>query len=118
MYCNGSSSLLSPTYNSKLFVKTSRKYDIELRNRYYYTYDEASDTYTANKVEIPMLFIQEGANFDSFTSDIKNDNGITASVVLAQTYLNKILSDYDTLIDIFIGNKDKMSSETISTYLE
>ena len=30
----------------------------------------------------------------------------------------KILSDYDTLIDIFIVNKDAMSSEEIISYLE
>ena len=38
VYLNGSSTLLSPTYNTKLSVKTSRKYDVELRTRYYYTY--------------------------------------------------------------------------------
>lgn len=43
---------------------------------------------------------------------------ITASVSLSKTHLNKILSDYDTLIDIFIANKDAMSSETIIAYLE
>ena len=116
VYCNGSDALLSPTYNTKI-IKTSRKYDVEFRNRYYYTYDQASDTYTANKVEVPMLFIQEGSNYESFSSDLLKDNGITASVSLNQTYLNKILDDYDTLIDVFIENKDAMSSETIASYL-
>ena len=32
--------------------------------------------------------------------------------------INKILSDYDTLIDIFIANKDAMSSEEIIAYLK
>ena len=118
VYLNGSTTLLSPTYNTKAGVKTSRKYDIELRTRYYYTYDSETQTYTANAVDVPMMFIQEGDNFDSFTSDIKKDNNITASVSLNQTYLNKILSDYDTLIDIFVLNKDSMSSEQIIAYLE
>lgn len=118
VYLNESNILLSPTYNSKLTVKTSRKYDVELRNRYYYTYDEENDKYVKNKVEVPMMFIQEGDNFNSFSSDIFKDNGIKASVKLAKNHLNKILSDYDTLIDIFISNKDKMSSETIIAYLE
>ena len=51
-----------------------------------------------------MMFIQEGDNFSSFVSDMKKDNGIDVSVSLNTTYLNKILSDYDTLIDIFIQN--------------
>ena len=117
VYCNGSSELLSPTYNTKLTVKTSRQYDIEMRSRYYYTFDQETNTYTANEILIPMLFIQED-NFDSFANNIKKDNGITASVVLNKTVLNKILADYDTLIDVFIENKDLMSSETIASYLE
>ena len=117
VYLNGSSTLLSPTYNTKLSVKTSRKYDIEVRTRYYYSYDSENEKYVANAVEVPMMFIQEGDNFDSFTSDIKKDNSITASVSLNQSYLTKILNDYDTLIDIFIQNKDAMSSEAIVTYL-
>lgn len=115
---NGSSILLSPTYNSKLGVKTSRKYDIEYRTRYYYTYNVETDTYVSNAVQVPMMFIQEGDNYNSFSSDILKDNGITASVSLPQIHLNKILSDYDTLIDIFIANKDAMSSEAIITYLK
>ena len=117
VYLNGSSTLLSPTYNTKLGVKTSRKYDVELRTRYYYTYDSENDKYVANAVDVPMMFIQEGDNFNSFTEDIKKDNNITASVALSTNHLNKILADYDTLIDIFIANKDAMSSEAIIAYL-
>ncbi len=118
VYLNGSSSLLKPTYNSKLTIKTSRKYDIEYRSRYYYTYDLENEKYIANEVKVPMMFIQEGDNFNSFETDIKNDNKLDASVQLSKIYLNKILDDYDTLIDIFIQNKDNMSSEMIISYLE
>ena len=65
-----------------------------------------------------MMFIQEGDNFNSFENDIKKDNKISDSVQLSKIYLNKILDDYDTLIDIFIQNKDNMSSEMIISYLE
>lgn len=65
-----------------------------------------------------MMFIQEGDNFNSFETDIKNDNKLDASVQLSKIYLNKILDDYDTLIDVFIQNKDNMSSEMIISYLE
>ena len=116
VYLNGSSTLLSPTYNTKL-VKTSRKYDVELRTRYYYSYDEANDKYVITAVDIPMMFIQEGANYNSFKTDMLNDNGIDVSVSLNSAYLNKILTDYDNLIDIFIANKENMSSEAIIAYL-
>lgn len=117
VYLNGSSTLLSPTYNTKV-IKTSRKYDVELRTRYYYSYDEANEKYVATAVDIPMMFIQEGANYNSFHNDMLNDNGIDVSVSLNSAYLNKILLDYDTLITIFIANKENMSSEAIIAYLE
>lgn len=118
VYLNDSSKLLSPTYNSKLGVKTSRKYDIELRTRFYYTYDSINDEYVANEVLIPMMFIQEGDNFESFVNEVKEDNDLNLLVSLNQSHLNKILIDYDTLIDIFILNKELMSSETIINYLK
>ncbi|MCI5744721.1 MAG: hypothetical protein MR270_00320 [Erysipelotrichaceae bacterium] len=121
VYLNGSSSLLVPTYNKKI-VKTSRKYDIELRSRFYYTYDEENDVYVANEIKVPMMFIQEDNNIDSnfsdYPSDMLKDNGITSSVIMNQNDLNKVLNDYDTLIDIFIQNKENMSSEQIISYLE
>ena len=46
IYINGSESLFKPTFNYQaLVIKTSRKYDIEYRSRFYYTYDEANDEY-------------------------------------------------------------------------
>lgn len=118
VYINGSSTMLSPTYNSKFGIKTSRKYDIEYRIRYYYSYDFVNERYVANAVQIPMMFIQEGENMSSFSSDMLKDNNLDVSVSLSPTYLNKILDDNDTLIDIFIKNKDTMSSESIIAYLE
>lgn len=118
VYINGSSTMLSPTYNSKFGIKTSRKYDIEYRIRYYYSYDSVNNRYVANAVQIPMMFIQEGENISSFSSDMLKDNNLDVSVSLSPTYLNKILDDNDTLIDIFIKNKDTMSSESIIAYLE
>ena len=114
VYLNNSTTLLSPTYNKKL-IKTSRKYDVELRSRFYYT--EVDGELVANEVKVPMMFIQEGDNFSSFTKDIKDDNNIDASVNMNQTDLNKVLADYDTLIDIFIANKEAMSSDQIIAYL-
>lgn len=118
VYLNGSNKLFVPTYNKKLLVETSRKYDIELRTKYIYTYDSVNEEYIANEVLIPMMFIQEGENFDSFVEDVKEDNNFDLLVILAESHLNKILLDYDTLIDIFIVNKELMSSESIFNYLK
>jgi hypothetical protein len=64
------------------------------------------------------MFIQEGENMCSFSSDMLKDNNLDVSVSLSPTYLNKILDDNDTLIEIFIKNKDTVSSESIIAYLE
>lgn len=116
VYINGSTSLFVPTYNKK-FIKTSRKYDIELRKRYYYSYDETNQKVVCHEVEVPMMFIQQGDNLSSFTSDMKADNGIEARVIMAQADLNKIISDYGTLIEVFKSNKDNMNSDKIIAYL-
>ena len=115
-YLNGSTSLLVPTYNTKL-LKTSRKYDVELRSRFYYSYDSENGKYVSTEVKVPMFFIQEGSNYESFEADFKKDNGFEVSVGMSTTELNKILSDYDTYIPVFKENKELMSSEVIDTYL-
>ncbi|MCR5113618.1 MAG: hypothetical protein K6A63_06755 [Acholeplasmatales bacterium] len=116
-YLNGSTSLLVPAYNKKAILTTSRKYDVELRNRYYYSYDSTNDAYVVTEVQVPMFFIQEGDNYTSFESDFKDKNGFEVSVGMSSTVLNRILNDYDTYIPVFKENKDLMSSDIIDAYL-
>ena len=120
IYLNGSASIFEPTYNKKLMVNTSRKYDVELRKQYFY--GEVDDKIVEYKTEIPMMFIQADhdsyTNFTDFPSDILAKSGITASVNLSSTYLAKIQSDYAELIDTFIENKDKITAEMIVGYIE
>lgn len=119
IYLNGSSSIFEPTYNKKLLVTTSRKYDVEMRKQYYYGYNEG--VFTEYEVQLPMMFIQADhdgyTNFTDFPSDILSKSGIAASVNLFSTYLNKIQSDYATLVDLFISHKDTVTSQTIATYI-
>lgn len=119
IYLNGSSSKFEPTYNKKLSVNTSRKYDVELRKQYFYGYNDGE--FYEYETSIPMMFIQADndidTNFSDFSKDIFSKSGITASVNLASKYLNKIQSDYALLIDIFIANKDKVTGEAIENYI-
>lgn len=123
IYINDSNETFNPTYNKiKIIVwkDTSRKYDIELRKRYFYSVDE-SGALVEHEVEIPMMFIQENndkdTNFTDYPSDVKNANGITSEVTLNDDYLEKILEDYDNLIDVFIENKDVIESSYITDYV-
>lgn len=119
LYINGKSTIFEPSYNSKLFVKTSRKFDIELRKQYFYgVIDNKLTEYETN---IPMMFIQDDndkdTNYSDFSDDILVKNGINSRVTLNNIYLNKIREDYNSLIDIFIGNKELITSNTIEQYI-
>ena len=124
VYLNGSATLFAPTYNTKTVVfvttKTSRKYDIEMRTQYFYGKDANGDL-VKYEVSLPMMFIQQDndtdTNFTDYPADMLKDNGITSSVTLNSTYLNKIMSDYATLIDVFKTNKDKIDSEKIKAFI-
>ena len=122
VYVNGSTNVFKPTYNKLVPIvgpNTSRKYDIEMRTQY--RYGVASDVLTCYEIKIPMMFIQDDndkdTNYSDFPSDIKKDNGITASVTLSNTYLTKIRNDYDTLIPLFKQNKELVNSEFIQNFI-
>ena len=119
IYLNNSSSIFEPTYNTKLMVKTSRKYDVELRKQYFYGYNEGQ--LTEFEVQVPMMFIQADhdgyTNFTDFPSDIKSKSGIEANVTLSSVYLNKIQSDYASLVDAFIEHKESVTGQAIENYI-
>ena len=120
VYLNGSDTLFSPTYNKKLGAKTSRKYDIELRTRYYYGLNEDGEL-TEYEKEVPMMFIQEDnkndTNFTDYPANVLADNGITSSVTLNNGLLNKILDDYDNLIPIFKENCENITSAYVKQFI-
>ncbi len=116
VYVNNSASVFEPMRNSVLTVQTSRKYDIELRTQYFYGYDEEG-TLTKYEVNIPMMFIQDGDNYNTYEKDIKSKNKITSKVVMDDIILNKIRTDYEELIPLFINNKTLVSSTVIEDYI-
>ncbi|NLB49169.1 MAG: hypothetical protein GX813_04975 [Erysipelotrichia bacterium] len=119
IYLNNSTSIFEPTKNRLVLFETSRKYDVELRKQYFYGY--SGDELITYETSIPMMFIQADhdgyTNFSDFPSDIRSKSGLAATVTLASAHLNKIQSDYATLIDIFIGNKMVITGEAIATFI-
>ena len=124
IYLNSQANIFEPKKNEiKVIVtiKTSRRYDVEMRKQFFYGLkDDAIEEY---ETSIPMMFIQDDGteegetNYSTFQSDILSTNGISASVNLANKYLQKIRSDYLTLIDIFIAHKGDITSQTIIDYI-
>lgn len=119
VYVNGSTKIFEPTYNKVTLVKTSRKYDIEMRTQF--RYGLTSGELTCYKTQIPMMFIQDDhdgyTNYSDFESDILAENGVSASVNLSSSYLTKIRNDYDALIPLFKENKELVNSETIQNWI-
>ena len=68
-----------------------------------------------------MMFIQADnnvdTNFSDFPSDMLSKNKIKASVNLEKKYIDKIESDYSSLIDTFIEHKDDISGDNIDSYI-
>lgn len=119
---NNATNLFIPTYNKKFGITTSRKYDIEFRTQYFYSIDTNTGEIIEHEIKVPMMFIQEDndkdTNYSDYQSNILADNGINSQVTLNPTVLNKIMTDYDRLIDDFIENKQMMSSAEIKAYIE
>ena len=125
VYLNNQVDIFEPKRNEikVLFVtkQTSRRYDVEMRKQFFYSLED--DAIVEHGTSIPMMFIQDDGteegetNYSTFQSDILSTNGISASVNLANKYLQKIRSDYLTLIDIFIAHKGDITSQTIIDYI-
>ncbi len=113
IFVNDSSSKWKSKIVGGLSLKTaSRRFDIEFRTQYFYTYDAETKKYVEVKASVPMLFIQQ-ENFDTFTADVENTNNLTLTVELNEGIIDAIIDHYTTLIPVFIDNKDKITSAKI-----
>ena len=95
----------------------SRRFDIEFRNQYYYSYNAEENVYTEYTVSVPMLFVQV-ENYETLTKDVSSVNsGVNVSVTMNSADFDKLKSDYASLIDVFITNKDSVTEEKIIEFI-
>ena len=94
----------------------SRRFDIEFRTRYCTVYDAENDTYTAERVQVPMLFVQEGY-LESLTKDIKSANGIQVNLGVDGDELEKLMADYDAFIPEFDEHKAAITTDLIEQFI-
>ena len=113
-FVNGS----SRAWETKKFgvLNLLKQFDIEFRTQYFYHYDSEKQAYEEIKVEVPMLFVRE-EKLSDFPDDVKSTNNITVAVTMNQADLNKLMSDYDTLVDILIENTKEISSTDIKDFI-
>ncbi len=93
----------------------SRRYDIEWRKQFFYgEVDEEIEEY---ETSIPMMFVQE-EKLSDFASDVHGENSyLNVAINLLNTYLTKIQNDYDSLVPVFIDNKDDMPNTSIVDFI-
>ena len=116
-YINGSNSEWKAKKVGGLGLKMlSRRFDIEFRTQYVYSYDESKNEYTVHEIQVPMLFVQEEF-YDDFATDVKETNCVTLNITLSSGDLNRILDDYERLLPVFIQNKDKVTVDLILAFI-
>lgn len=106
VYINGSSDKFEPEYNKKLMVKTSRHFDIEMKDIYYVqaiTNGEQTE-YQIVSTQVPMMFVQS-ENVNDFSNEAyeNNENAFSYSPTLPSTNINVTNNNFDslkTLLDV------------------
>lgn len=94
----------------------SRRFDIEFRTQYFYSYDEENDKYVKNAVSVPMIFIQQ-EYYEDFADDMYATNKVNVSSSVRYADLLKLKNDYATLIDTFIVNKELVTVDLILAFI-
>jgi hypothetical protein len=118
VFINGSSKAWEAQKVGGLFnlKSESRRFDIEFRTQYVYSYDTASQSYEAHAVSVPMMFVQE-EYLESFAEDVENTNDVAVSITVNGADINKIMEDYKTLIPAFAENKEAITPDMIIAYI-
>jgi hypothetical protein len=95
----------------------SRRYDIEFRTQYFYYYDSVNKICKKEKIQVPMLFVQEEV-FDDLTKDVKGKNGINISINIDSGDLTNLMDEYSSKTDLIEENKEKYSAEAIVEFID
>lgn len=127
VYVNGSEDIFEPAYNKVLLKKTSRKYDIEMRDHYYYGLNDQNELVKYD-TQIPMIFIQDddanypektskNHNYSDFSDDMDDSGVANAFVKLDKKIVNKIRTDCIELGKEYKEDKDVVTPEAIIAWL-
>ena len=101
-------------------INASRRFDIEFKTMYFYTYNQTNEEYEKISCEIPMMFIQE-EYFDDFEADFKDENrsclpasGVTLNV--SSSDKAAVYYGYYTLLQTYDLIKDAVTFQMITDY--
>ncbi len=95
----------------------SRRFDIEMKDMYYYTYNTETEEYDKVKINIPMLFVQSDF-VESFTKDFNEKNNVTASINISTLQKEYFNAEYETCIDNYLALKENLTYSDIVNFIE
>ena len=122
IFINGSDTAIKTKLVGGLSLKaTSRRFDIEMKDVFVYTYNAETQKYVKTKISLPMLFVQ--AEFvDSFSADFYSKNDETGAINPTTINLNAtdntyISNQYAVLIDAYAALKEQVTYQSILNYI-
>ena len=119
LYINGSNTewkAKTVGFTTSLTKGGSRRFDIEFRTQYAYSYDAENEIYVEHKISVPMLFVQEEM-LDTLAADVLSQNKIVISIGVNDNDLDKITDDYKNLIPAFISDKNEVTVDFIIAFV-
>ena len=99
----------------------SRRFDIEMKEAYFYRYDEESGKYEKVKESVPMLFVQRSF-IDDFSQDFysKNKNNgasVAPKITVSKSEISYLNSVFETLYNDFETVKNEISYSDIKEWI-
>lgn len=94
----------------------SRRFDIEMKDMYFYKYNTEEEKYEKIKIEIPMLFVQK-ENLNSFSNDFKDKNDVSVNINVSATNLTYLNSQYQKLLEEYAMLKQAKTYQSVKTYI-
>ncbi len=97
----------------------SRRFDIEFKTMYFYSYNEDKEEYDQVKIEIPMVFIQEDY-LSTFIEDFseENEDYLPGNITLNVNKSDKeaVSFAYSDLLSLYDEMKSKVTYDSIKNY--
>ena len=117
VYINNGTSFVGTKRN--LLGLGSRHFDIEFKSMYFYTYNEAEETYESIELLVPMIFVQE-ENLADFEEEFYNANKNTVpsniSLEVTANDLSAIEYGYATLLSHYDEIKGAVTINDVKAY--
>lgn len=122
IYINGSENPIKTKLVGGVSGRTlSRRFDIEMKDIFLYTYNQDEQKYEKVKISIPMLFVQNDF-IDTFAEDFYEKNQSTGAINPTNIVMNSadatfMFGEYSTLIDEYIEIKEQVTYQSIIDYI-